>query len=260
MAYITDKAIDIVTTATLRPQILRKTYSSFCNHLFKGNRDKFRLILNVDPVGDHTYRPEDVISEAKKFFPNMIANVPKEGHFTKAVMWCWNQVEAEYVFQLEDDWVLMRPLDINVMIHILDAYPKIASVRLFKGQWATAMTNKLAKRHFSSGRPYKCSYASKKDKRRFQLYFRTYLNPSLYRGDYIKQAVKIMTPRKNPEAQLVAGFTDCPKLNSFANSWDYAVLTPNGVHRRVVRDIGRGWRVHQKIYRNTDFVKWKGRK
>ena len=39
--------IDIVTTATVRPEILERTYASFCRNLF-GEQDRYRLIINID--------------------------------------------------------------------------------------------------------------------------------------------------------------------------------------------------------------------
>ena len=113
--------IDIVTTATIRPEILDKTYKSFVDNLFL-DRSCFRLIINVDPAGDKHRTQQDVLNIAKKYFSDIIYNFPIDPCFTKSVKWLWANTQSTYVFHLEDDWTINQRIDINDMISILDKY------------------------------------------------------------------------------------------------------------------------------------------
>jgi len=42
---------DIICTATLRPELLKKTFDSHIKYLFKDDIKKANLILNVDMIG-----------------------------------------------------------------------------------------------------------------------------------------------------------------------------------------------------------------
>ena len=49
--------IDITMTATIRPGIVSQTLESYCSKIFK-ERDRYRLIINVDPVGEQVKAKE----------------------------------------------------------------------------------------------------------------------------------------------------------------------------------------------------------
>lgn len=247
--------IDIVTTATIRPEILDKTYKSFVDNLFL-DRSCFRLIINVDPAGDKHRTQQDVLNIAKKYFSDIIYNFPIDPCFTKSVKWLWANTQSTYVFHLEDDWTINQRIDINDMISILDKYPKICSVRLSKG-------------HIVASRkvidPIPCPYIQKEDVGKFLLFPRISFNPTLFRGVFVRNASAVMTDYLNPESQLVKKFARRKEVNmgkdfnssqieDFITKWDHSVL--NTKHS-VVRDIGTQWRNSMGISRKYDFMFWK---
>lgn len=122
--------IDIITTATLRPKILDYTLNSFCEKMLK-EQSRYRLIINIDPIGENI-KPKEVLKVAEKYFDNIIYNIPDKPCFTKAVIWCWSQIKYEYLFNLEDDWELLIPINIDSMITILDNHPDMSGLRLNK--------------------------------------------------------------------------------------------------------------------------------
>jgi len=257
MGEILMNKIDITTTATIRPEILDKTLRSFTRCIFH-ERDRYKFIINIDPIGDKGKKKEEVLEVAKKYFNNVICNFPNKPGFTKAVMWLWSHTDSDYVFHLEDDWFISHNINIDNMVHILDIYSKICSVRLSKGQIAAA--KKVIK-------PISCPYIQSEDIGKFQLFPRLSLNPTLFRGDFVREAAKVMTIKLNPESQLVKRFAikkekkgkgDCnsQQIEELLSKWDHSVLMVNN-GRPVVKDIGLMWRNKHGIQRKYDFMYWK---
>lgn len=231
--------IDITMTAVLRPQVLDKTLSGFCTNLF-GDMSNYRLVVNIDPVGDDvTYI--DVLNVIYKYFDKdaVVYNAPEKPHFGKAVVWCWNNIENEYVFHLEDDWDLIKKVDINRMMFILNKNKDMAGVRLLV---------KKPKRpiYVDNGMDY-------------YVFNNTFsLHPSLFRAGFLKGLVKILNPEKNPEMQVVSAKPKT-RIRDYTSSWCFVMF--NTKENPVVLDIGKEWRSSHGLGRysaNTGsaFVTW----
>lgn len=244
--------IDVVVTATLRPKILDTTLHSFRKRLLNDENYRYNLIINIDPAGNKRISSDDVLAMASKHFDNIIHNVPQRASFPMAVMWVWSNTKSDYVFHLEDDWVLQKDISISDMINIIDKYDKICCVRLSKGPIGAG--GKMIK-------PYPCEYADLKDRVKFQLFPRISLNPTLFRGEFVRKAVEVMTPNINPESQLVKKWAvknrnfKSDRIDKFLEGWDYSVYTACG-EKPVIKDTGRMWRDMMKIKRDYDFVNW----
>ena len=63
--------IDITMTAVLRPSMLSETLILFKERICQGEEDRYRLIINVDPVGENVDQSK-VIKVAKKNFKDVI--------------------------------------------------------------------------------------------------------------------------------------------------------------------------------------------
>ena len=222
------KKIDITMTATVRPDLLKETLTSFCEKMLVQN-ERYRLIINVDPIGE-TVKAGKITKRAKRFFPNIVFNLPTEPGFTKAVIWCWQQVEADYVFHIEDDWRLLNHININDMIEILDKYPQLASLRLNK--------NKTRK--------------TKTAKHGFVYFPKISLNPTLFKGEFIKKVVPLMTESLNPEKQL--RINNSPR-GKYISQWNHGIYTKVS-YNRMVLDIGRKWMNKSKYTKKTGFMNW----
>ncbi len=81
--------IDITTSATIRPSLLNKTLSSFCSNMFIDAHD-YRLIINVDPIGDST-SADEVLDVARSHFNEVVYRKPDVPCFADAVIWCWKR-------------------------------------------------------------------------------------------------------------------------------------------------------------------------
>ena len=179
------KLIDITMTATVRPEILERTLSSFWQYMFSQYNYDYRLIINIDRIGDNSYSQKDALDVAESYFSDIVYNCPDTNSFPRAVKWVWSNSTSDYVFHLEDMWLLLTSINLNHLIHILDNYPKIASVNLFKYV-------------LSDGAPEPNFYASQEriDRRLFLQIRDPLLSPGLYRGDFVRKFAKKMSKRK----------------------------------------------------------------
>lgn len=227
--------IDITMTAVIRPAILNRTLSSIVNNICQ-ERDRFRLILNIDPIGENV-KPAKVIRIAKKYFDDFIYNIPKTPSFPKAVKWVWANATAPYIFHIEDDWTINRKIDVDDMINILKNHEKLSSLRLYK--YTTPKGKKF--RTFLCVWTYNEEgfYLAKDWKKQFGL------NPILIKREFINQTLPRMVDNINPEKQ----FRDSQKqMASIIKNWQYALYCKPG-DTAIVTDIGRQW------INNTNFAK-----
>ena len=127
---MSSERVDITMTAVLRPSIVKQTLESFCTNVFWKEPERFRLIVNIDPIGEKKVRPKQIARICRSYIPNAIFNVPDEPNFAKAVIWTWSQVEADWVFHLEDDWLIYRKIELDNMINLLKKFKSLACLRL----------------------------------------------------------------------------------------------------------------------------------
>ena len=227
--------IDVTITATMRSYIFRQTVSSFKKYLFKDDLFKGKppsVIINIDPVGpDPDVR--FVLSVVRQYLSRIVfIRVPGEPSFPKAFKWVWSQTEADFVFHLEDDWELLRPIDLGRMIEVMKSKPDLAALRLpWKATQADSMKNW---RYFFpwNGEFFECPTELKR-----AVGFCGH--PSLIRGEFVRNTVKLLDPTRNPEKQFHHGD---PALLEEVDKWRYGVFArPN--EPSAIRDIGRKWMV-----------------
>lgn len=222
------KKLDVVLIATIRPDILRITLNSFKNKLL--NQFNVRLILNVDPIGDHNYSQEDIVRICQEYFPNMLVRTPNTPSFSDAVLWAWQQVNTDFFLHLESDWCLKRPIDIQ-MIDEYFGMKDVVSVRF------NLSSNR--KFRFVEGVVY-CDGLS--------------LNPSFIKRSYLKELINIFDVSKDPEKQY-------KNRTSFKN-FEAPKFLLYGSHseKSIVIDTGKKWRKafgFNKWEQDANSVVWK---
>ena len=236
-------SLDITMTAVLRPEIINKTLKTFCANLFCDNGIKYRLIINVDIVGEKV-KPAKIIKICERYFDNIKYRISHNPSFSKAVIWTWNQIEADYIFHLEDDWIIKRSVNLNDMINILHSNEKLSCLHLSK-------TNiKKVNRINWSGNRYKyCDgfYMAKKP-------FGFSLNPVLAKSEFIKSVVNHMTESNNPEKQIRVGNK---KIRPILEKWHYGLYSECG-SAALVKDNGYHWRIEQNLIKpkRGQFILW----
>lgn len=234
--------VDIAMTATLRPKVIRHTLESFCKNLFT-ERNRYRLIINVDPIGENI-KQEEIVNECKRYFGDVIYNLPSVPSFPLAVKWTWEQSNTDFVFHLEDDWLLTTKLNIDDMISILNKDKSIACLRLpkkgiFGGDHITYLGG-----IYDRGRG---NYYITKSNSQFGL------NPVLIRKEFVKEAVPIMSPYLNPEKQFRPSKNE--KMNILINKWFYGLYCISS--GATVLDNGTSWRDKNKFKKpESSFLVW----
>lgn len=246
--------IDVTMTATLRPEIVRKTLSTYKRMFTEDN--SYVLYINIDPIGEHVQQ-EEIYMIAKQFFHKVIPNFPKEAGFCKAFKWCIENTTSDYIFHLEDDWELLRPININSLINLMNMNREIGSLRLNRGFVLpfSETTLELKTAHGPRFRKINSSYTSMVEG--FIEHPDVSFNPGLFRGDYIRKVSKQLVPPKNPEDQFLELY--------YKKRWD---LIPSLIQTIYIgegleiatRDIGRKW-MDKSRYTKPDagFTFWEGK-
>lgn len=140
-----------------RPDVLARTYDSFTANLRDVDWTECRLWINVDPGGPGD--AWDVVAAARKYFGDVVANVPSQCNFAAAVKWCWSRpFTTPFALSLEDDWLLTQPVSVLDLVALmrdpglscvnLNCYPFIKDhrINLSPGLMRSSHANKLSER------------------------------------------------------------------------------------------------------------------
>ena len=238
--------IDITMTAVLRPSLLAETLLTIKKNVCKDQIDRFRLIINIDPIGENI-KPAKVIKTARKIFSDVIYNVAKTPSFPKAVKWVWEQATAPYILHWEDDVDILHPVDIDDMIGILKRHDKLSSLRLYKA----VTPNKKSFRTFACIWDYnKEGFFIARDWRK-----QFGLNPILIKSEFVKDATQRMVLNTNPEKQFRVSQKN---MRPLIKKWQYALYTRPGSPRMIDGRKGQTWKNKIKLDKpkGTTFLKW----
>lgn len=199
------RIIDVVITATIRPELLDLTLFSFYKNFLHQFRET-RLIVNVDPLGSAPHQASGVVAVCRRYSPQVVSRCPAQPSFASAVKWCWEQVESEAFLHLEDDWLLKRPIRLEHVAARLAEGGDVASIRF------------NLTRNPASSPPVSGAFS---------------LNPSVIRRAFIEQALPIFSYEKDPEKQ----FRDSAPLAH----WRY-LYHGAPCESACVVDTGKKWR------------------
>ena len=216
--------IEFTTTAVNRPEVLDKTYSSFRKNLLGVDMSECTLNINIDPIPDGDR--QGVIDVCNKYFKETRCNLPDEPNFTNAYSWIFSSARTDVIFNLEDDWQLIKPVDISPFIEMLRNNEELMEVAL---------------------RAYVYDYETLP------------LSPSLMHRRYYGAIAGNLDSSKSPEIQLRGEkfgiVMPCKKSG----------IGPKGrliVHPKkeiVLKDLGRNWIAGTKFSRpkrKCDFTTW----
>lgn len=247
---------DIAIVATLRPELLKRTIDSFIKNLWKGWAGFANIYLNIDKAGEEDeklvqLKVGQIVEMVSKTFDRRKVKINiKDPHFPTAWLWCIQNTTSDYVFHLEEDWVVNYPHDFEVMYGLMIKYPNLAHLRLnqFKSD---DKTTKLWSKHFAN---YNGDFFEIKDIIKVGYCG----HPSLNDGNWLRAAAKNINPQRNPEKQ----FHFYPEVvNKFVVGKQFGIFQPPNSSPGI-SDIGRQWRI-EKGYAKTGgtndewFTSWK---
>lgn len=170
--------LEFTTTAINRPQTLFQTYSSLVKNFRGVDFGRSVLYINIDPV-PNSDKIELVEQVAKQFFGTVITNITEIGSAEKANHWCFTQVKGEYFFNIEDDWVLTREINLHNMINQMNRHHDRMQLYLMGSQ-------------IKEGRPT--------------------LIPSLMRTQALQKFIKLLNFETNYEQQMISIYNQIGQL------------------------------------------------
>jgi hypothetical protein len=223
--------MDICTTATVRPDVLRQTLESFKRFVF-GSFATHRHILHVDNIGSHLSTVGTVFDVSREYFhPRYEYRFSDQPSFPVAFRWCWQRVESPQFFWLEDDWEAFAPVDFDGMVATMQAQPDLAVLRL--PLWDATDTCRQWNKKLID---YHDGYFEIPENLRGTIGFSG--NPSLVNTRFAREALEFLHVHGDPEKQIKGGVAGMAALFP---RWRFGVWQrPNT--GAVVRDIGRAWR------------------
>ena len=241
---ITDK-FEVTITATNRIDLLYKTLSSFMENLLF--RCDCEAIINIDDVGEGG-RPERLLKIVEMFLPIKVSRVSPKPNFPEAFAFCWQSVEADWVMNIEDDWLLKERVEIREMMEILNDEEDLALLRLPQFRSTDDQMKNWDKFFPWNGKYFECP-----DELRQAVGFCGH--PSLIKGEFVRKCAPLIDTTMNPEKQFHG---DNPALVEEVLKWRYGVFSkPN--HPNYIEDLGRAWAVKhgfQKKGSKAWFTEW----
>lgn len=230
--------IDIGMTCILRPQIIKDTLLSWDYNIIKQNRNiNFRLILNIDPIGENILQ-KNIFNITKKYFPGKIIPIyPETPSFPLAVRNIIEKIDTEFCFLTEDDMVILRHININKMIRILESNPNLASLRLDKNNTLDSVYQ--IKRKIKGSYKNEGYYLLNGHKRAFSM------NTSLFRTNFLKEILPFIESDVSPERLLRLikwkSKEKYKELNDIMRKWQFGIfMKPK--EKPQIQDIGTGWK------------------
>jgi hypothetical protein len=230
-------SIELTIVAARRPALLARTLDSFSANLFRHFQIAGALI-NIDPVWGHQKDSDECASIVKRFFPNATIFTPETAGFTAAVKRVWTATKSDYIFHLEDDWILNEEITSAILDHFND--PSIAQVSLVSKEknWDRARRGDFhyVKRRSTLFGHFRSPFRKKVPG------FTT--SPAFTRGAFARRWAALMDEKLDPEKQAYMGVN--PPLEKFVAPYrNY--LYPGKLNEITVVDTGREWREAQNI-------------
>ena len=234
--------VTICTTATFRKDIVERTFHSFFEKMFFMNPPE--VILNIDKIGIENETHEDIIYAVAKYFKISKCFIPKNPSFPRAFIQILSESETKYTFFLEDDWELIRNVDLAEMINIMDENPDLAVLRLPRWESST-FCRQWNKREI----PWNGSFFEIPDDLKGLLGFSG--NPSLIRTSWLHNVLSFISPDRDPEKQIKGRNVPC------FDGYRFGIFQKQNEGVAIV-DIGSQWRILNKLKKDSKsrFVTW----
>jgi GT2 family glycosyltransferase len=215
-------------TATSRPDIIERTIQSFTRNLIGIDYQEVFFLINLDnvPHMDHKEIEEKIESIMIKYCPYYMLIIQDTPNFTAAINRLWYLVNAEYIFHLEDDWLLMETVHIDKLVEYFNKNPNLMQVAL---------------------RAYDYEYN------------KLVLSPSLIHRRAFKSIAKKLDESQNPEIQLRGENFGIFMPTEASNNKGLVTAYPFNKSHIIVKDIGRSWikkTEYQKPDKKFKFTSW----
>ena len=248
--------IDVTMTATARPEIVKKTLDSFWNNLFNSAPEiDYRLVVNIDSItskyDEEVYAVQEKIAAiCKSYFPNNCISITDVPNFAAAFKWTWDSIrdDARFIFHLEDDWELLRPVNLLQMLTLFIRYQNLITLRL------NAFPSKECQtKNWNLLLPWNGDFFEVTRENRGTVGICGH--PSLIEGNFVRYARKFLNGKSNPEKSLKGHQQGLRSLFEIAQIGVYSKQNSPP----LIKDIGREWRIKNGIHKKGPaafFTEW----
>lgn len=227
---------DIICTATLRPELLQRTFDTHIQYLFGDHIKKARLVINIDKVGSD--QPDKAVNDILRFvdqipFADIQINVCETPHFSRAFCWLLGQIYNPLTFNLEEDWEMTQPIDFERMVELFKEQGNLAHLRLsmFKSFRDPDRGHRHAMKTWNKFCFWNGEYFEVPKNLRGTIGWCGH--PSLNRSSFLMSWGTILDPERNHEKQIKG-----------AHIWllrsRFGVFHPKETDP-AIKDIGREW-------------------
>ena len=229
--------LELTIVAARRPALLARTLESFHERLFR-HFDFSNALINIDPIWSSQKDGDQCAALVKQKFPNAIVFAPEIAGFSAAIKRVWSNTKADFIFHLEDDWLLNEEITPTILDHFKE--PSIGQVSLMSKEknWDRAQRGDF---HYIKRRP--ALFGGLKFPVRKKVYAFT-TSPSFIRGEIARRWAGLMDEKLDPEKQTYMGVN--PPLEKFLQQYRNYIYAGKQADITIV-DIGREWRDAQKI-------------
>ncbi len=222
---------EITIPAVRRATILRATVHSLLSNL-DGLLDRdLQVFCNIDPVGDSAVN--DMLSVfVDSFSDYKVKSDQTFGSLNYAMKWLWAQPQEDIFLHIEDDVEFVRHVDLDAMMSIMWAHPKMAYLQIPRRNFTGQESDRLLQHEYTDD-----GFCWRQGK------YRMSFGPGLVRRDFARRAAELIKPHPDPEIQF---HLSNDALQAWESQWKYATFGSIG-DTKAVSDTGR-------VYRNG---RWK---
>jgi hypothetical protein len=197
---ILNKKFDIACTATLRPKLLKRTFSSFIENLFGKNIFNARLVINVDLIGCEEKNKREMLQEVMEIiysipFYEVCPRYMIDTSFPLAWQWVMHNLKNEFFFNLEEDWLLNYAMDFEAMFHLMETTKNLAHLRL-----SQFPSEKDRLKNWNKFLEWNGQFFEPINDDKYSIGWCGH--PSLNRKSFIQRCLPYMNKRLNPEKQI----------------------------------------------------------
>lgn len=129
--------LDVIITSSCRKTI-EKTIESFLSNVFCA--EKFHFIVHIDVLDPHYLnREKKYLREAEIRSGNKIDLVINtslsenfQNNFGKAMNYLHGRIKTKFYFNLQDDWVFLKKINLDPLIKIMEEHSGIDHIRFSK--------------------------------------------------------------------------------------------------------------------------------
>lgn len=236
--------IDILMIGVIRPKVIEETTISLLENVLNDNHE-YRLIVNIDPVGETNHTQMDCIKILKKYFKEVHHHCPNSPSVNNAWKWVMKNSETKYMWFKEDDIKILRKVDLDDMIRIMDKNPKLSMLMMDKhgtlpNHQRTLSEKKILRStmefEYTGDNWYKAPH-----------WFRAAgITSTFVKKDFLLPCLKHFKDDRSPNntikgKQTIRTGQKNTNIAPFLRQWDYGYYqTPNAGKHFI--DVGKEWR------------------